>query len=238
MSIRIVSVLYAPLPVMEESVKQFYRTANQPFCDWHLVCNMWPLSKQPITEAYKIHDLTGGVLHLPGKNLGGHDGASYALRNMGLQDDDLILLYDLDSNPLNPFWLRAMEAVMEADPSLGYVSLHFDGRLHQPTWKTEEIAAQTVGFCSHLLMWGVTLFRGHLLKDGMKGQRPFYGFVENEMEKKIRAKCLRNGYLMDYHEGEPAIPLPEIYTRYKQEHGLGNSFLGSFEEYLVKHGQA
>lgn len=240
-----VSNAYADLEVMTFGVSRFYKTTNVNISGypsaWVLVDNHWPLNKRGNGfEIQKIQKFMDAYLVDPGKNLGGHGGTSFGLSNFGnrygpkingIDDDDLVLNYDLDSNPITEGWLEAMIEVMNADPTLGYVAL-LDNRCEAgKPWTFETIAGHKIALLPHADMWNVTLFRGKVIKDGMKADTKYYGLVETAMRKHMEPMGLRMGYLYDFREDVCPINHPHSYFLYKQEHAAGR-YAGTFEEYL------
>lgn len=161
------------------------------------------------------------------KNLGGIGGFNFGLSKLDLQDDDLVLGYDPDSNPITKDWLLAMKEVMLADTSLTHLSLLHEHIVNR-AWIRREVAGYKLVSLPHPEMFNVTIWRGSYLKSGaVKQGRPYYGFVETE------TKGGRHAYLYDYREDLCPIPHDPRYNRWKHDHAVGN-YPGNFDQYILE----
>lgn len=198
--------------------------------DWFVVDNHWPVDKYKSSLTLeRVARLVNGMVIRPSQNLGGHGGFNYALSHMRLTEEDLILGYDPDSNPITPEWLDAMVHVMTHKPILNYVSLMHEHIVERP-WEISDVKGIKIAQLPRPEMANVTLWRGRaLLEGGIKASRKYYGFVETEMWKDGRS-----AYLYDYREDLCPIPHDPLYNAWKGAHA-GGSYPGNFDEYYEEH---
>ncbi len=240
MNLYAVSNAYMMPEIMASSMARFFETAGRKPYQWILVDNRWPLysgfekpvCSHPVTSLARYMEATPVY---PEKNLGGHGGTTFGLKHLDFKDNDLILNYDLDSWPVTQGWLTAMAAVLEADPSMGFIAL-LDNRCEAgKNWHIKTIRGHRVGTQDQPDMWNVTLFRGKMFRDGMAADSKYYGYVETAMSRRLLEKGLYMGWMMDYREDPHPIPHPNIYHHYKRDHA-GGTYPGSFEEYIREKG--
>lgn len=157
----------------------------------------------------------------PPENLGGHGGDNYALRFLRPENDsDIVFIIDPDSYPIEDGWFQACVQALDNDPKLGAISL-VDRRIQERPWKIEDVFAPRVAFLSKPEMWNMTAFRFGVLREGLKADTKFYGFVETAMWSHLGKLGLRHGYLIDFTEGaNPEAHDPE-YVQWKDMHAHG-----------------
>jgi hypothetical protein len=244
----IITVAHMDYNIINHSIGRFLdtnQTLPPSITEWVFVDNCWPIDKDKTSEAINHmvgtlnnYDINATVIK-PDKNLGGHGGINYALDYLkekhSIDYDDLILIYDPDSNPEKSGWLEALIDVMSIDKNFGYVSLthtaikdNFSG--HTP----DKVGTYNV-YTTKLDMWNVTMFRaGFLMSEGMLAASKFYGFVETVMHEKCLKEWRKHGYLADYFEIENPVPHPKEYADWKRLHA-GKIFEGNFDEYINLH---
>lgn len=192
--------------------------------DWVLVDHLWPIDGE-FTRKF-IRELPCSVFLEPETNMGGVGGANWAVAQLGLADDDVLIGYDPDSNPLTDGWGKALVDVMSADPQLDYLSLMPVVHLLTHRWQFKVVRGHRVAWDDRPEMFGVTAWRGKFIKRGLPDHR-LYGGVEGDMH----ALGHVNHYLYDFREGERAFPHPASYTQWKREHVAG-TFPGNFDEFV------
>ena len=244
-----VSNVYAQPEIVMSSISQFHLTAGAMPQKWIIVNNHWPMVENPTWHAVQAMNYVGkcgriysacerdGKGEPTYKNLGGHGGTTFGLKQFDFEDEDLILNYDLDSWPITPGWLTAMIETMKADLTLGWVALMVERLIQDPAWTYEIIGGHRVAFRDPTEMWNVTLFRGKMFREGMLADSTYYGYVETAMERKAREFGLRHGWMVDFIEGQHPIPHPKTYSDYKQAHARSNpKYPGTFEQWLKEMG--
>ncbi|MFA5419618.1 MAG: hypothetical protein WC341_14300, partial [Bacteroidales bacterium] len=234
MNLYAVSIAYYEPDVIGMSVGKFFRTSGVENIEcgiskWIFVNNHWPIKPNNMNlSVNQLAKFMNAEVVTPEKNLGGHGGFSFGIKNLKFEDDDLILNYDLDSYPETYGWLKAMVETMQADKTLGYVALLNNKEVGHPG-KTEIIGGHKVLFPDKIYMWNVTLFRGSVMREGMLADSTYYGYVETAMRRKIDAMGLRMGYMEDCRESNISLPQNPIYYKYKRAHAHEKTFNGSFE---------
>lgn len=237
MNLYAITVAHCVPEVLGHGLQQFYSTCLMYPRKHIIVDNYWPLEKEKTSLALKrIAKPFNCELIAPpeGKNIGGHGGMTFAINHLNPKDDDLVVVFDPDSNPPSePMgWLNAMFDVMTADPSFGYVSLMLDAIQNTRAWNYEMIKGVTVITHPVPEVFNVTMFRGIALREGMLADSTIYGFVETAMHRQITKLGLRSGFLYDYREKKCPIEHPEIYNRWKIAHAI-QKYPGTFDEWIT-----
>lgn len=195
---------------------------------WIVVDHHWPLQKELtskiITQAALI---VHGSIIKPEKNLGGVGGFNFAFSQLDIRDDDLILIYDPDSNPITHDWFTAMIDVMREDTSIPYLSLMFRCHLNNRQWMIKEVAGHRVASDHNPDAINVTLFRGSVVKNGLPGSEKMWGGLEAALFRLNQ----KGSYLIDVIEDSCPIAHPPEYGRWKGQHDQ-NHFAGNFDEYV------
>jgi hypothetical protein len=202
---------------------------------WVLVDHHWPKEKEATSEVLeRLSDLVLGEVISPEKNLGGHGGYNFAVQYLidqyELQDDDLVLSYDPDSNPLTHGWLTALIKVMKSDLSLDYLSLMPEKIKNNRAWVIEEIAGHRVAKDSQPEMINVTLWRAKCIKQKVTSVCQYYGNIESHMW----SRGFKNAYLIDFKEEDNPIPHYPLYTEWKLKHST-HQYAGNFDQYFQEH---
>jgi hypothetical protein len=166
------------------------------------------------------------------KNIGGHGGfnlgVEYLANKYALKDNDLILGYDPDSNPITGGWLRAMQKVMDNDVRINNCSLAIKSIMGNRKWKLTDIAGVRYATSPVPEMMNVTIFRyGYLKRIGQFKGTGFYGGVETANWTSDDTQ----GYLYDYQEDFCPIPHDPRYNDWKKIHCTGE-YKGNFDEYV------
>lgn len=228
------TTVYMDATILAASLAQANRTGIQNLeTRWLILNHAWPIDpqSQKISLLLAARQVSATVFTLD-KNIGGHEGFNYLLNQTDFQDDDFILEYDADSWPLVGGWAYAMKRCLDADPTLGYVSL-LSHEIPPRPWHVKAIAGYRVGFLPEPEMWNVTMFRGSVLRQGMVANSKFYGHVEVPMQARIKAMGMRNGYLLDFPEGKHPIPHHALYSEWKKSHAAG-TYPKNFDEYYLE----
>lgn len=218
---------------------RFNETAGDHFAlDHVIVDNYWPMFPDGTqrTELYKdAAKVAGGAVIRPpgGKNIGGHGAFNYALSQLPLDDFDMVICYDPDSNPVTNGWVQAMWEVLAGDETIGALSLMPAWLVNRREWATKEIRGHRVAYHDKPDMWNVTMFKYSALKKtgGLVADTEFYGHVERAMFREFAKHGLWHGYLYDYREEPCPIPHPKKYQDWKGLHS-SKLYLKNFDDYL------
>lgn len=221
-----ITVSYCEPEVLAHGLTRFVRTAGEVPEKYVIVDHLWPIN--PINNSILVNRLAlivfGDVIKPP-MNGGGAYGFNYAMEHLGvLNDDDLIIGMDPDSNPITPNWLTAMVATMRASKELNSVSLMHEHLVDRP-WEHEFIGGSKVSFLPHPEMMNVTIWRAGSIRGGMKSLG-LYGHNERLMWKPKTV-----GYLYDYRETICPIQHPKAYNDWKMAYAF-NGYPHNFDQWL------
>jgi hypothetical protein len=226
-----ITVAHCESEVLEHGLTKFVATSGVDPEKYYVVDHHWPINHDLTSMKVRLIAKTiisATIVVSPEKNLGGHGGFTYGVEQMNkahnLQDEDLIIGYDPDSNPLTPNWLVAMVKAMTDSPQLTSISLMHEHIVERP-WKLTEVNGIKLATLPHPEMFNATIWRYKALKEGLKGQG-FYGHVEAAMFKPGT-----HAYLYDYRETVCPIHHPQIYNDWKSAHAF-NGYAGNFDEYV------
>ncbi len=245
MNVHILTNAYCNANVFRAGVNMLHATVNMSNKRHVVLFQHYPIGTQDLLNElmhYENADVLRGekVILDAGRNLGLHEGLNYMLSKLELSDDDVIVAFDPDENPLKYGWLDAMIRVMEADRKVGWLSLmnppcraHLDSLGCKP----EVIGGERVQFPGHALMNCVVAWRYEALRKVGKLTEPhaYYGGIEGAMQPKFMDAGYRIGWMTDYD----VAPLHDLadpeYTLYKSHHvGFRQpEYPGSFDEWLA-----
>lgn len=196
--------------------------------NWVVVDHHWPMQKELTSHIIRdIAEIVSGDIIKPDKNYGGCGGANIAFKHLNLQDDDLVIGYDPDSNPITMNWGKSLVDVMIADPSIPYLSLMHAHVLKNRNWKIREVAGHRVASDDHAEMFNVTIWRGSVIKNGF----PMDGKMWGGLESMLWSNGIKGEYLIDVLEDCMSIGHPKEYTDWKIKHNSGE-FPQNFDEYV------
>ncbi len=188
-----------------------------------------------------------------GYNMGLHDGLQFLVDRLNPADDDVVIGFDPDENPLRAGWAKVMAEIMAADPKCGWLSLMSPPALdymQRHGHDTRKIVcapngvfnqeAYEVWIPGYSLINTVCAWRGNALKAMGKFNEPhaFYGGFEGAMMPPTMAAGFWIGWLKDYG----VAPLHDLhdaeYSLYKPHHvGFKQPmFPGSFADWLTSRG--
>lgn len=228
-----VSVCHMQPEIIAFSLTRAIMTMGVHPFNWTLVDHHWPISKMMTSALIRdsLVDIVLGFVIQPEKNLGAHGGFNFAIQrlidNHNLSDDDLVLSYDPDSNPVTPDWLKAMSEVMTADPLLDYLSLMPEVCKNNRVWHIRNVAGYAVATHEKPEMINVTLWRGRCIKQKLTAYSALYGHVESAMWD----RGFKSAYLLHFLEDPCPIYHPQIYADWKIAHSSGK-YPGNFDQYI------
>ena len=200
-----VSLAFAPARVVLECMRQVYETIGIPV-EHHVLMNHYPINQDlndkvllTVFDHYKckVHDL--------GANTGLSGGYNYLIKQLNLQDDDIVIGLDLDCYPVTQNYGQALVKVLKGDRSIGWASL-------QNQHSVRELAER--GFTPHIVD-GVLVHEAHTacvnsicawsgkFLNGFGGlQEPskWYGGLEAMSFSKVKQLGFKWVYLPQYEE--------------------------------------
>ena len=207
----------------------------------YVLDNHYPLNAEASTKAIwgyaaEYQDVT---IFDAGKNLGLHEGLNHLLSSILVADNDIVVGYDADEDPVRAGWIEAMARVMAADPSVGWLSLMakvLEEQLDHDRVAVRDVGGERVRFPNTSLMNCVVGWRGSMLKAIGKMEEPhaFYGGLEGTMQPKCRKAGYSIGFMADYWTLNHRGMADKTYELYKLRH-VGHElphFPGSFDEWI------
>jgi hypothetical protein len=241
-----ISLCHNDTDIIADSLEQRRKTIDPAVEDRLLMVDQhWPID-YPKTRANleAIARDHGATLLDPGKNLGLHHGFNWALEQVGIPDNAMVVGYDPDSWPLTPGWNMAMCRAFVADPRVVWLSLWH-------THSERELNAETKGLGSEILdgvrvrelrvaaMNSICGFRRGWLRavGGLREPSLLYGGLEICMWDEVK-KHGRWVFLEDYREDlRMHDRVNPLYKEWKWDHAHRGVFHGSFEEWLRSKGK-
>jgi hypothetical protein len=238
MKVYMITVCHMLPEIISYSLIRAIRTMGRFPDHWVLIDNCWPIEKEMTSFCVKrAAQMVGADLVVMSKNVGGHGGFNvgidYFKNKYQIEDEDLILLYDPDSNPLTYNWLNVMAEVMDGKKNINNLSLLHPDIMPKRKWNIEIINRHKFATSAMPEMYNVTCFRYSFLKKlGEFKGNGFYGGVET-----LNFSGLSNqGYLYDYLEYFCPIPHDPLYNKWKSAHASGQ-FKGNFDAYYELMGE-
>lgn len=129
------------------------------------------------------------------------------LRELDIQDDDIVINYDSDTYATHDGWDDAMIRALRGDPRLDWICLWNEATTAEFSIKSAGKAAIdgiNVEYAADWMMVGVSGFRGSFLKatGGLVQPPKYYGGVELAMWDYIVERGSRQAFLTDFGEDQ------------------------------------
>lgn len=238
MTVRVVTMGFAPSRILDAGISNFYRTHDPALEIQHyLVDQHYPLNRksnlEKISELATVYNLT--VLD-PGKDLGLHHGFNWALKQIQPAEDDIILTFDPDSGPTNFNWDSALVRVLKSDFSIaGLMNPRTRIELCERGHSIEYVGETEVWVPRCPVVLSVAGWRYDFLKKvgGFSEPTNYYGHLESAMWAKSEPIGVRWGYLPHYGEEDSLRHRQDVeYRNWKWLHAHRGSFTASFGEYV------
>lgn len=189
-------MIYNDADIIEQSLAQAHRTRGADV-EWvHVLVDAhWPLNRHKVIEAMdRLRKNYGCIVIDPGENLGLHGNFNYALNNLNIPDNALIVGFDPDCWPVTSGWDKAMCDVFIADDKIVWLSLwhpHATRELidENKSYPETIIAGHRVVQVSKPVMNSVCGFRSGWLKmiNGITEPSKYYGGLECAMWDSVKA---------------------------------------------------
>lgn len=196
--------------IVADSIAQYYRTKSKEVETVHVLLDQhWPLEREKTREHLQAIAKQYGCLYIDsGRNRGLHEGFNYALSQLTIPDNAMVIGYDPDSYPVTIGWDMAMCEVFVADPRIQWLSLWHQHATRQLLHEgagmhLEMIHGHRVRQVSRAVMNSVCGFRMGWLRriGGLYEVLPKYGGLEVHMWPKIDGRWV---FLEDFQE-QPAL---------------------------------
>jgi hypothetical protein len=233
-----VTLAHAPGRILMASLDRLYATRNADTrLVHHVLDGHYPInptdSFYAVREACRRHRL---VLHDAGRNLGLHHGFNLVWERIRPADEDVVILYDPDSYPLDPGWDMALVTAVT------HGRLAVAGLVHPVIEQelvdragTEELVDGylKVALPKRECQLSVCAFSGEFLRHtgGFHEPNAFYGGLEADMWARLDGR--RWGYLPQYREDHRLNDLQDWqYREWKRRHAQDGTFPGGFDEFV------
>jgi hypothetical protein len=176
----------------------------------------------------------------PGMNVGLHRGLNWAISEIGLTRDDLLIVADPDTNPVTLGWDAALLQVA-GDPSSGWVALSnsqtpmeiasrprdFEPRIIRGVQAFRALRPAVVSIAAYRLGWV-------LAAGGFHEPCKFYGHLESAMFQDLEAAGQHFVLLRNYREDdEIKAGQDEVYAQWKEAHAF-RGYDKNFDEFLIE----
>lgn len=242
MAVYAITLAFCNPRILTRSIEAFHRTRCPDMALEHFIIDQhYPLHRNDTLQALDSLEKRFHVKRLdPGRNLGLHHGINWALENLGLHDDDIVIGYDGDSVPLAHGWDRALVRAIESDSGNGQRVVW--SSLANPRTVFD---IQAMGFDQHPgdpQLWltrfpitnSICAWRyGWLRSVGFLTEpRNFYGHLEAAMFEKLRP-WERWAVLPEFPETDILRRSHDReYTAYKWHHSHTQRWPGDFESFV------
>lgn len=238
-----VTTVFCKPDILEQSLARFKETTSGVISGHIILEDHYPLNQPADIEKIQALAKEYNAQYVRSeKNLGLHKALNLACSYIPLERDDLVIVYDHDSYPVEKGWDMAMTLAMSGGRrDIGCVSLWNWKAAETPDCKWEH-QEQMDGLKLRInknrpAMISIPCWRWSLIQDAGGFQEPtqFYGGLEAEMWSHLQAYGLKNAYLEDYTESFQLYNQhdPE-YKSWKDSHGKPGGFKGNFAEWLTK----
>ncbi len=248
MNTYVLTMVYSNAAVWRAGMASLHKTVDMRALNArHVILNQhYPLQPEEVDAEiarYLAEPKAPAVTMLDaGHNLGLHEGLNYMLEKIGpLDDDDVVVGFDADEDPLKAGWLDAMLRVFAADPKCGWLSLMSPNALdYMKAYGADDrvVGGEAVMVPGYSLINTVCAWRGAALKAVGKLTEPhlFYGGFEGTMMPRFMGAGYWIGWLSDYNVTTHHGLADAEYHRYKRHH-VGFDlplFPGSFADWIAQ----
>lgn len=241
MTVYAITLCFNKPSVVEASLRRFYATKNPSLEVRHvLVDQCYPMPSRSAVTA-KLMALAAEfncILIHPGRNMGLHHGWNWAMNQLPLQPEDILIGYDPDSNPISHGWDMALATAL-SDPKVGWASLMntrcepelrergFTERMiqHVQVWRAHRPVVNSI--CA----WRASFL---LAAGGLQEPTNYYGHLEAAMWAHLEKQGLEWVFLPGWRENDELRNMADReYLLYKWSHAHLGSWPGDFESFLA-----
>lgn len=248
MKVFAITLCFSNPKILMSSVLAYHMTRNKGMqLDGHILVDQhYPLHREQMLESIRTLQNEFDSIRVwdPGKNLGLHGGFNWAMAQVGLKDEDIVIGYDGDSMPLGNGWDMALVRAISArrgpgqkdvvwaslgNPRTisdikerGYDREVVDGYLE--LWQTKTAITNSV--CAWRYGW---LKRVGFLHE----PRAFYGHLEAEMWGRLNKDREAWAVLPQWSESDDLRYMHDReYVAYKWFHSHTKEWPGDFKSFL------
>lgn len=242
MTVYAITLCYNRPDIIWSSLKAYHAKATLNLGKNHyLVDNRYPLpSADEASHELKVTAATyGATLLEPGKNLGLAGGFNYALAQLNLQPDDIVIGYDGDSNPLTLGFDAALVSAIREGHDIAWASTVLPASLEQlrergyiertlpsglVTWEARQAVVNSI--CA----WPGWFLGGK----GLEEPNHYYGGLEVRMWERLVSQKKKWVFLPDFREdNEIKLKTDREYVLYKWVYAHTHTWIGDFDSYLA-----
>lgn len=243
MAVYAITLAFMNPEIVKTSIEAFHATRNPelPLAGHYVVDQHYPLQREAAKQT--LRELPGCTVLDPGRNLGLHEGFNWAMRQLPLKPEDIVIGYDADSLPLSRGWDMALVRAIEARRSDGHGEVVWSS-LGNPRTLSDLYARgyDPVTADGYLRLFltrtaitnSVCAWRYGWLKEVgfLEEPRAFYGHLEAAMWGKLRPGK-RWAVLPDWTESDALREKHDrAYIVYKWRHSHLNDWPGDFESFV------
>jgi hypothetical protein len=239
MKIHLVSLAFVPARIAVECLKQVYATIGDIEFTHHVLHQHYPLSKDLNDRLLEtMFQYYGCKTYDHGRNIGLSAGYNYLIEQCKLKEGDIVIGLDLDCFPTTPKWGEALVKVMQADPTIGWLSLmnqHAARELPERGFTTHTIGGH-VCYEGHapcvqsVIGWSAKSLLG---LGGLQEQSQWYGGGEVTNWPRLKALGLKWMYLPEFKEEYNTLMESDgSYRHYKWNLAHLRTTALSFEDWL------
>lgn len=240
MKVFVVTLGFVPARIWRRSLDA-YRSLHKTGLDYehYFVDAHYPLNEvENRRELWSICADAGISVLDPGRNLGLHGNFNFALSRIPYKDDDVIIGYDPDSNPISPGFDGALVHAIQFDQRVAWSSLlsqraepeliqrGYDRRMigHVEAWVTRQPVVNSI--CA---------WRGSFLRrtGGLHEPNQWYGFLEGEMFWRMKEMGMDWAFLPGWRETDDIRNLQDReYLWWKWKFAHLREWPGDFRSYV------
>lgn len=241
MKIKILTMAFTRPELLEKCIIALYAHGVPDDVEHYVLDQHYPLPSYKVNRAQleKLCRLHGLKLIDAGQNLGYHEGINWAIEQMGMEDEDILVNLDPDAQIAagSEAWLGAIFRSFFVDKSLACVGLNnetIDRELQERGFFDEIKNGITHRFMQRPVVMSIVAWQAGFIREvgGLKENTLHYGGVEAVMWPYLCERGRRWAVLPDFwedvslwYEADPE------YRDWKVKHGQEHSFKGSFEDY-------
>ena len=229
---------FAPSRIWAQSLRAHFCTKSLQtehfFIDQH-----YPIDETMNRQRLRELCHTYGVKVLdPGENLGLAKGFNWALQQIGVKDEDIVIAYDPDVHPLTPGWDSALVDVLRWKDDVVWASVcsdQMEADILSKPHRQHKIARHDVLQVRAPVMNSICAWKGKFLNaaGGLSEPNAFYGGLECSMWNILEKNDWKWVFLRNFRE-DPAIhwQQDDQYRKYKWEHAHLQKWKGDFKSFL------
>lgn len=237
----VVTLGFANPATINASMERLYSTRALEFTHV-LVDQHFPLPSEAacslnllrLTEQYRCSYLN------PGYNLGLASGFNYAVAEMRMKPEDIVIGFDPDCMPVTPGWDDALFEVLACHPDVGWASLGNDvseREMRERGFETRAHGGSEIWLTQHAVVNSICAWRVSWLQavGGLQEPNKYYGGLESRMFPLLAQRGYRWAFLPAFreerHEPTEKTKDPE-YRDYKIAHAHTGEWKGDFKSFL------